>query len=363
MHKPFEFSKGGRFSYREFLNRRGIKLILSVKKQGYLEIQEPDKGNPVRAVSLRVKHRLKTILSGNLSKTENGIMQAVLLGDRYNIPKRIRGLFQISGVAHILAISGLHLGIVGFVIFLFLKILPVPRKGQYLLTIFLLVFYSFLTGGRASVVRATIMGVVFLTSFIVEREGDSLNTLGLAGLLILLMNPLNVFDVGFQLSFVSVFAIISLYPILMNAAKKLFPELKSGIFWYVMQSLSVSLSAYIGVAGFIAYYFQIITPIAVFANLIVVPLIAVTIALGIGLLTAGLTFALLTPVFSICIKVVLNIMAAFIFLCVKVPGAYFRLDDVPLRAVVLYYFLFILSVWGMKRITENKNMTQASVTS
>lgn len=341
LHKPFEFSKDGTFSYQEFLDRKGIKLILSVKKQGMVAIKESNQGNPVKAFSLRVKHRLKKILSENLSRNEASIMQAVLLGDRYNIPKHIKELFQISGVAHILAISGLHQGIVAGLILLFLKMLPIPRRAQYFLTILLLIFYSFLTGGRPSVIRATIMAVVFLTSFIVEREGDSINALGLAVFLILLMNPLNLFDVGFQLSFISVFSIISLYSIFVNGLKRLFPDNKSRIVRYFMQSLAVSISAYLGVVGFIAYYFRIVAPIAIFANLIVIPLIAVIIALGMGLLLAGVIFAPLATAFATCTKVLLNVMASFIFLCVKIPGAYFRLENMTWWAVVLYYFLFI----------------------
>ncbi|MCK5013429.1 MAG: ComEC family competence protein [Candidatus Omnitrophica bacterium] len=346
LHKPFEFSTDGTFSYGKFLNRKGIRLILSVKKQGYVEIKESNKGDPIRALSLKVKHRLKTILSDNLSKNENSIMQAVLLGDRYNIPKHIRELFQISGVAHILAISGLHLGIVGFLIFLFLKMMPIPRKGQYLLTILLLIFYSFLTGGRSSVIRATVMGVVFLASFILEREGDSFNTLGLAALLILLMNPLNLFDVGFQLSFISVFTIISFYPKFMNIFKRLFPDKQPIIIRYLLQSSAVSLAAYLGVAGLIAYYFQIVTPIALLANLIVVPLISAIVALGMGLLFVGVVLPPAIFVFANCIKILLNVMVASTFLFVQVPGAYFEINNVSIWGVILYYILFFLSMQG-----------------
>lgn len=335
LHKPFEFSTDGTFSYREFLNRKSIKLILSVKKNGYVKVKESNKGNPVRAFSLKIKHRLKTILSDNLSKNEDSIMQAVLLGDRYNIPKHIRELFQISGVAHILAISGLHLGIVGFLIFLFLKMLPIPRKGQYLLTIFLLIFYSLLTGGRPSVIRATLMINIFLAGFIIERETDSINTLSFAAIVILLMNPLNLFDVGFQLSFVSVFSILYLYPKFMRIASRLLSKEEtappsaglaglSPFGKYLIQSFSISLSAYLGVVGLIAYYFHIITPVSVFANLIVIPLITVIVALGMGLLLSGVVFPATTFMFAACLKVVLNLMVASIYLIVQIPGAYFK---------------------------------------
>ena len=348
IHRPFEASKEGRFSYRAYLNRKGIKLILSIKKQGRVAILNPDKGYSIRAASLKIKHHLQGILSMYLSQNEASIMRAILLGDRHQVPKHIRELFQISGVAHILAISGLHIGIVASLIFLFLKMLPIPRRLHFFLTICILIFYAFITGGRPSVIRATIMAGVILGGLIVEREVESFNTLSLAALIILFMNPLNLFDVGFQLSFVSVFTIISFYPKLNRFFTGLLRNPGSNLVKYVIQFFCVSLSAYAGVAGLIGYYFHIVTPVALVANLVVVPLIAVIVALGMGLLLAGLAWPPLACAFAICIKALLNAMVAFIYLCVKIPGAYFFLDGMPVWGVALYYCLLILIVWAKK---------------
>jgi competence protein ComEC len=102
------------------------------------------------------------------------------------------------------------------------------------------------------------------------------------------------------------------------------------------------------VAGLIAYYFRIVTPIAVLANLVVVPLIAVIVALGMGLLVAGSFWPPLAVLFAVCIKALLNIMVAYIYLCVKVPGAYFLLDATPMWAPCIYYFFLLLAVFGKK---------------
>ena len=244
-------------------------------------------------------------------------MQALLLGDRYNIPASIEELFQYSGVVHILAISGFNISIVAGLIFIFLKLLPIPRKGQYLLTIGLVILYAFMTGGRPSVVRAAIMATVFLAGFVVERETETLNNLALAAGIILLMNPSNLFDVGFQLSFLSVFAIISLYPRLMEICDHWVPENKSRLLRYIFQSLAVSLAASWGVSGLIAYYFHIVTPIALWTNLIVIPLVSVITALGLGLLLMGVVLPAAAFMFAACIKVLLNLMVGVVFLSVQ----------------------------------------------
>src|SRR3989338_5894289 len=104
LHKPFNFSSDNRFSYRDYLDRKGIKYILSVKKQGRVEVLGKNRGSPIHQYVIRCKHRLSAILAAHFVGAEKGIMEGFLLGDRYNIPQHINELFQMAGVVHILAI-------------------------------------------------------------------------------------------------------------------------------------------------------------------------------------------------------------------------------------------------------------------
>lgn len=210
LHQPYNFSAERNFSYRNYLSRRDVYFILSVKKNAEVQVLDNNRGNYFRSLSLKLRNKLRSVLSENLSENESGIMSAVLLGDRSGISKPIRALFVQTGTAHILAISGLHIGIVAALFLVFVKLIPAGRRGQLGIVIFLLISYAFLTGGRPSVIRATIMTVVFLASLIVEKEFDAFNTLCLAAAIILVINPLNLFDVGFQLSFTCVLSIIYL---------------------------------------------------------------------------------------------------------------------------------------------------------
>lgn len=370
LHRPYNFSEGKNFSYRDYLYRRDIHFILSVKKSADVQVINQNRGRAFRAVSLRLRKGFKNILSEHLSKNESGIMRAVLLGDRSGIPKSVRTLFVQTGTAHILAISGLHIGIVAALFLVFMKLMPVGRKGQFGGVIILLLSYAFLTGGRPSVIRATIMMAVFLTSFIIEKEPDILNTLGLAALIILLMNPLNLFDVGFQLSFVCVFSIITLN--LKRKKKKslrLFDKriqhragMVNPVYYYILQSLRISLAIWIGVAGLVVYYFGIITPITILANLLVVPLISVIVTLGFSLLLVAAFLPSWAFMFSVCLKVVLNVMVGFIYLFTKIPFAYIYIRDVSIWHIVVYYtilFLAIFGPWGWIRKNDKFQMTPA----
>ena len=353
LHKPFNFSSDTNFSYRDYLYRQGITFILSIKKDGRVETLKRNQGNLLADLSFRFKHRLINILRKYLPKTEAGIMQAFLLGDRYDIPKNFYDLYKLSGVAHIIAISGFNIGIVSYVIFLILKMFPIPRQAQYVVTMLLLIFYAFLTGGQPPVVRATIMAVIFLASFLIEREQESINTLSLSALILLFRNPLNLFDVGFQLSFISVLFIILFYSRLLNLFYKFLPAFKAksekgGIKpWmgrYLLQSAALSLVVYFGVVPLVVYYFHLVTPIVILANLVIVPLSSLIIFLGMGLLIMGGLLPFLAFAFANCIVLLLNLMVVIVFFFTQLPGAYFKLINFSIWLVFLYYGLMFMVI-------------------
>jgi len=344
LYRPFNFSEDEKFSYREYLERKGIKLMFSVGKKGEYQVLRFDKGNGFEAAAYRLKNRLAKIFWKHLTANEAAIMIGVVLGDRYLIPKHINELFIQTGTVHILAISGFNVGIVAFIIFVILKTFPLGRRWQYMLTIFFLVFYAFLTGGQPSVVRATIMACIFLASFLLEKESEPTNSLALAALIILLQNPMNLFDVGFQLSFISVLAILHFHPMIMRVLGKLPFDQESRVAQSVLQCFSVSLAVWIWLAALLVYYFQIITPVTILANFVVIPFSTVLIILGFGMVFLAMLWPPLALAFAACIKVTLNAMIACIYLLSQLPWAYVYTKEISLRQVFVYYGIMGLGV-------------------
>jgi competence protein ComEC len=349
LHWPFNFDSEGNFSYRDYLRHQGIRLILSVKKDAPVEILNSHQASFFKEISLKIRDCFRNVLSEHLTENESGIMQAVLLGDRTNIPKHVRELFVRTGTAHILAISGLHIGIITGLIFLFLKLLPIGRRPQLIFTIMLVIAYAFLTGGRPSVVRATIIAVTLLFSLLVERETDSVNSLSLAAFLILLVNPLNLFDIGFQLSFISVLGILWFCPWISRHISSRFNQENNRVKNMIIQAAAVSSAAWIGVLGLIAYYFQIITPVTLIANLLIVPFISLIIALGLGLMIFGLMWPAIALSFGYCLKLALNMMVFVIYLADLIPGSCLYIKTVTLLFPAIYYiFVILLYFFGLK---------------
>ena len=201
------------------------------------------------------------------------------------------------------------------------------------------------------------MAVIFLLSFLIERETEPLNSLALAAMIILAMNPLDLFDVGFQLSFISVFFIVQFTPALFRWILRRWPDsdtIISKVRLFIFQSLAVSLVACLGVAGLIAYYFHIVTPITVLANLLIIPLTSLNTALGLGLIGVGLIFPSMVGIFTSCIDLTLNLMIAVVYGLSRVPGAYFMLPDMTVVQVIFYYGVILLLMYIGKRPLQHR---------
>lgn len=340
LQRPYDFSP--QFSYREYLRRRGVYWIANVRKADAVTVVEKSR-NPF-AFIFDLREKAAAVFEHYLPPEEAGIMQAMVLGIRTDVPENTRTVFERTGTSHILAISGLHVGIVTAMAWIFLKMFSLGHRMTLAVTILFLLFYMVLTGMRPSVVRAAVMGTVVLTGFLLEREAVSFRSLLLAGMILFLINPLTVFDVGFQLSFASVGAIMLFYPLCwrrLEAAGWLqHPAPK-----WIAQSVVISGAAWAGAAGLIAYYFGIVTPLSLLANLVAVPAAGVIVGLGFMLLLSG-WWNWAAGLTALTMKLVLNITAAVIYGISALPGAYTPVTEIPLWAVILYYAALLMGgIW------------------
>ena len=261
--------------------------------------------------------QLKTSLYHYLDDKEAGAMSAIVLGDRSHIPKEINMVFRHTGTGHILVIAGLHMAMMTVMIFFVLKLIRIPRSLQMGGSILLLFIFAILTGGSVPVMRAAFMAAVVLASLAVEHESDSLNSVSLAALILLLMDARNLFDTGFQLSFAAVFAIVLLYgPI--EKRLSFCPK-------WLAAALAVSTAAWVGITPLQIAHFGTVAPIALIANIFIVPLLDFTVALGLPLALAGLCMPTAAWVLAGCVKVVFNLMVVMAFWFSQVPFGYIQL--------------------------------------
>jgi competence protein ComEC len=282
-----------------------------------------NKGLKVRELALWMKAKIEGIIFRYVSGGAAGILNAMILGDKKNIPKFILDSMVKSGTIHILVVSGFNVGIVAFVIILILKLLRIPKTMRIILAMLLLILYCLTTGASSPVVRATVMAGLFIFSYLFKRQPDIYNSLSLAAMFILGLNPQQLFDIGFQLSFASVIAIVWLYP----KIKKILglKHLKTKFLRFALEGILVSFSAWLGTMGFVAYYFRIFSPVTVLANLVIVPLASLITLCGFSLGIAGLVFPAIAPAIGYSSEFLVLILVRLNSLFLRLPGAYLYL--------------------------------------
>jgi len=208
---------------------------------------------------------------------EYAVAAALTTGDRVGIDRDLRQTFSATGSAHVLAISGLHFGILYAMMVAALSFLGNGRRGRIIrqaIILPLLWGFAFIAGLGPSVVRAALMLSLWGIGNALMFKPFSFNTVGVAAFFMLIYNPLNLFDVGFQLSFAAVLSILAVYPSMADLYQSRNPALR-----YVWELVSVSVAAQIGTAPLCIYYFHQFPLIFLFTNLFAIPLTAVLLGL------------------------------------------------------------------------------------
>ncbi len=226
-----------------------------------------------------------------LDPSETGLLLGLLAGDRSGIPDALRSDFQRSGLVHVLAISGFHVVLLAGMLMIFLKATGLPHRVVRMVAIALLFLYIPVTGGSPAVRRAVLMFAVPQVGALFQRPANTLNSLGVALLFIMIPEPSVIWNPGFQLSVAATMGI--LMGGFWNPLKNLPEELQKNKWWTRLQSLVVeptyvTLCATLSTSPFLIHHFKTLSPFAWLGNIVVVP------AISMGM-QAGL-FALLSPV-------------------------------------------------------------------
>lgn len=279
--QPGSARNPGEFDLRQYLRVQGIDARCYVETMDRIRITGMSGNWFLSNVIYPLRRAIGRILDVEIGGEEAKLLKGLVIGDRSEMTPEVRASFVNSGVMHVLAVSGLHVVLVLLILEALLSALRFPEKPRTILLCFLLVGYMFLTGSSPSVVRSVIMGIVVLGARFFERRSDVMNSLAVAAVGILLFDARQLFLPGFQLSFVAVFAIVLLYPRLSSLAAKL-PAGFRGLPGAdaALRLVCVSVAAGIGTLPFIALYFGKIPVIGFLANLVIVPLSSVVLALG-----------------------------------------------------------------------------------
>jgi len=331
----------GEFNYRDYLTRQNIFLTDSVE-MNQLEIVGHSKGLSINTLIYGIKNRISQKIEKIYQSPGKGLIKAIIIGDKTEISRELMDIFQDAGIMHILAISGLHVGIIAIVLLFIFNLLPkywLNDGFKYIIIITMMLGYAAMTGFRPSVSRATLMLAIVMLAKCFNRPYHIYNSLYLAAFLILLWQPLYMYDAGFLLSFVVTFFIIYLAPILEGKLEYL-PS-------YFRKLFSVSLSAWLGIVPLSAYFFYKISFIGILSNIIIIPLIGVILILALISIFLSFLFLPIAQLFSLFNDALITLLLIVGKKLSSLPFAYQYVAQPGLASIILYYSIILMSFYSI----------------
>ena len=274
------------FDYGNYLFRQGISGT-ALAYEGYWKRLEPASSLSLKQYALLLRERvLDCYLNWGLEGDVLAVVSALTVGEKRELTDELKAVYSAAGTSHVLALSGLHVGMIVGIFWILLTPLKRWRYGKNAASVLLVIclwMFAFLSGLSASVVRAVTMFTLYvLASWMLEERFSGFLSVTLTAFLMLIYQPMYLFDIGFQLSFVAVYSILLLHPVIFSWWH---PYNRAGA--YLWNALSVSLAAQLGTLPLILYYFGAFPTYFLLANLVVTPLACCILGATLGALILG----------------------------------------------------------------------------
>ena len=333
------------FDYSAYLYRHGISGTLWVPASHWRSIKV-DSDTPFRVKTAKIRHRMMDkYREWGLQGDVLAVVSAVTLGVKRDLDQGLKQMYSISGASHVLAVSGLHVGIMCAFLYFILPAFLFPWRGvRDTIVMAVMWSYAIVIGLPLSITRSLIMFTMLTLSKVMYRDTSAVNTLSLAALILIVCNPASLFDLGFQLSFLAVLFILLLEP---GLASLVSPRTVTGT--YIRDLIAVSIAAQTGTAPVIMYNFSNFSTYFLITNLIVVPVMFITVSLSMTLWVVGW----IEPLRWVTVRILGLLVKAQGFCLgriVELPHS--RLDisiDNPLTVWVIYAVILLVFLWIRER--------------
>ena len=317
--------------YAFYLRSKGIEY--QVKKAEFTIIGKDD----LLSVMDAGRRKLGYIIE-DLYRDNSYLYKALFYGERNDIPEDVKDMFSMTGTAHVLALSGFHVGIILFMVIFLLKFLP--YRLRTVLAMFIISAYAVFSGAGSSIVRATLFYILLVSSFFCCRRYDLLSAAGVSSSVLMFINPWIIYDRGFQLSFLSVISIGMFYPILKNIRVK--SEIKP-----VFDAAMLTLSAQILTLPLTVRYYGIIPVYSLLANILILPLFSLLMFVSAASI---IIYRLKNLALAVC-DVSTLIMHTIFYIqksILKLPYAVIYVDISNVKVIFLFLFFIFVRLYYVK---------------
>lgn len=365
---PDSAANPGTFDQYIYLRNKGYYLCIS---NGTIE-----SGNhrpySIEGFLYGIKNRCTKIIDNSFDSESAGIVKAMLVADKSTLDKNIKKLYSENGIAHIMAISGVHVAIIGMTLYGFLRKLRIGRFISGTFSIAIIILYGIMTGMSSSTERAVIMLILSIAAEYFGRKTDAPTSMGFAMIIMVLGNPYVILDAGFQLSFAAITGVTVVAPQLRKLLRMFKCFIKEAdekkkqkhkkiislrkMIIKLIDALVVGIASFITTTPVIIYYYYQFPPYSILINLIVIPLVSLIVGGSILVVLTGLFFTGAAVVMTYPVRLILF---GYKYLCIfasGLPGASVLVGHISIGMVFVYYLsvVLIFAILRMIRIGKTE---------
>jgi competence protein ComEC len=334
------------FNYKKYLENQQIYHQIYLENSQFINFKKTN--ITIKGIAATIRNNIdKALVKNGFKNNELAVIDALLLGQRQNISADLLQNYSGAGAIHILAVSGLHVGIILLILTFLLKPLHYFKNGKQLAlfgTVLLLWIFAIIAGLSASVVRAVTMFTAIAIGMYSNRTTNIYNTLIISMFFLLLIHPNYLFEVGFQLSYLAVFAIVWIQPKIVSLWTP-----KNWLFDKLWQLFTVSIAAQIGVLPLSLFYFHQFPGLFFVSNLVIIPVLGIILFLGIVVIILAL-LDILPHLLGEFYMLIIETMNNFVGWIANQES--FIIQNITFSLVFLlasYAFIFLLFKWTEKR--------------
>ncbi len=340
----------GQFDTARYLARRNVFIGASVKSRDGITTLDSLPSGYFTKFKTRIRRIATQALLVDMPPDEvsRGLLQALLLGYRRDIDSDTYRAFRKTGLLHFISLSGMHLGILMGIVWWLCKTAGLMKPGRAIVCMIAVGLFLLIVPPRAPTLRAAVICWVFCASFIFRRHSNSINTLSLAAIILLLIRPTQLLEAGWQLSFATVLGIILFTERIENfiyehtSKIKLTSRVTPKFGIYFIRLFSVGFAAWFGGAGILLYHFYTITPLASIWTVLVFPLISTILVLGFLKIVLFFLLPTLSAVLAVVVTLLSNLLVWLVELIASLDISQILIGRVPLTLIIMYYCTIIL---------------------
>ncbi len=381
--KPSKQRNEGGFNYEQYLKTKQIYGIVTTKA-GNITLQKENNANFIFKLTNTVSNQIQQKANELLEKEEASLLTGILIGDKENIEDEVQEAFRKSNLSHMLAVSGAHVSYIMLGIHYLMTIGKIGKRKSKIVTIFLLLFFILLTGQTSSVTRACFMTIYLIIAQLLHKRVSTISSISISMLILMILNPYSILEVGFQLSYGGTLGIVLIYKKLKQyTSRKVqiceedkealdqkqknmqkmpqMPKMQKvqKIKQSVQEMLLITISANLILMPIILYHYNTLSLTFLISNLLAAPIMGIVVISGFLTIITSFVLPFVAKILAVPLRLLLKIFLQIAILTSNLPFSQIKVITPKISFILFYYFIVALLIFKQnKRRWEKKKLKQ-----